>query len=375
MGSSCKFLSQAMNVQLAGAKMLVIVYNHEEDISNFLLIAEYGSEQSFIPTMMINKVDGEFLIEKLKSFPDIQVSVTFELKQQKIVDLQYFLSSFDVFSYLFLEEFFPFAKQMINQLTFNPIYIQFYCKECEKTGYKATNQNCISGGRYCAQDPDLDGPLTGREVIMEDLRQLCILQQNDLITWWNYMILFNQFCFNDYQDCPSTIMKSISINETKINYCITDSFTGNDTLYDDNIILKEQRQQIMRNHQVYWPSLFINGEFYKGDLFLNNVDESTIFNVDDFAVLEAICDAFLAEFRPQLCDTTGFFSIKEGELTDQKSPIITVLIWVGISLFICFFLFASFLLIRRMMLKKVRDDIGSQVDNHLKNYFRMPQAQ
>lgn len=72
----------------------------------------------------------------------------------------------------------------------------------------------------------------------------------------------------------------------------------------------------MRNHQVYWPSLYINGEFYKGDLFLNNPDENTIFNVDDFAVLEAICDAFLDDSRPDLCNTTGFFSIKDGELKD-----------------------------------------------------------
>ncbi|CAK89066.1 unnamed protein product (macronuclear) [Paramecium tetraurelia] len=317
MGATCKFLAQAMNVQSAGGKMLVIIYNHEEDISNFLLIAEYGSQQSFIPTMMINKADGEFLIEKLESMT-IYAQVSFELKQQEIVDLQYFLSSFDVLSYLFLDEFLPFAKQMINKITFDPIYIQFYCKECEKTGYKATNQNCISGGRYCGQDPDQNGPLTGRDVILEDLRQICILQKYDLITWWNYMILFNELCFNNYQECPSKIMKSISINETIVNDCMTSSFVGKNTLLDDNTILKEQRYKIMRNHQVYWPSLYINGEFYKGDLYLNNADESTVFDVDDFAVLEAICDGFLDDSRPTLCNATGFFSIKDGELQDCK---------------------------------------------------------
>lgn len=34
-------------------------------------------------------------------------------------------------------------------------------------------------------------------------------------------------------------MKTISINETIINECMTSSFVGNNTLLDDNTILKE----------------------------------------------------------------------------------------------------------------------------------------
>lgn len=51
-------------------------------------------------------------------------------------------------------------------------------------------------------------------------------------------------------------------------------------------------------------------------MYLNNADENTVFNVEDFAVLEAICDGFLDDSRPDLCNTTGFFSIKDGELKD-----------------------------------------------------------
>lgn len=53
-------------------------------------------------------------------------------------------------------------------------------------------------------------------------------------------------------------------------------------------------------------------------MYLNNANENTIFNVDDFAVLEAICDGFLENSRPNLCNTTGFFSITDGELNDCK---------------------------------------------------------
>lgn len=29
---------------------------------------------------------------------------------------------------------------------------------------------CVSGGRYCGLDPDGNGPLIGRDIILEDLR-------------------------------------------------------------------------------------------------------------------------------------------------------------------------------------------------------------
>ena len=34
----------------------------------------------------------------------------------------------------------------------------------------ADNANCVSHGRYCAPDPDDEGPATGRNVVLEDLR-------------------------------------------------------------------------------------------------------------------------------------------------------------------------------------------------------------
>lgn len=41
-----------------------------------------------------------------------------------------------------------------------------------------------------------------------------------------------------------------------------------------------------------------------------------MFTVDDFAVLEAICDGFTDDSRPAFCNSTGFFSINEGEIKE-----------------------------------------------------------
>ena len=52
-----------------------------------------------------------------------------------------------------------------------------------------------------------------------------------------------------------------------------------------------------------------------------NVTEDDIFTVDQFAVLEAICDAFLDSNRPSLCNSSGFFTISDGELKQGKFEI------------------------------------------------------
>merc|ERR1719461_2809493 len=38
----------------------------------------------------------------------------------------------------------------------------------------ATNLCSDSTGKFCAEDPDGNGPITGRMVLQEDVRQLCI---------------------------------------------------------------------------------------------------------------------------------------------------------------------------------------------------------
>lgn len=60
-----------------------------------------------------------------------------------------------------------------------PHYVLWTCGQCRKGGYVEDNKDCVSGGRYCAPDPDLEGPLTGRMVVQENLRQICIAKQTE----------------------------------------------------------------------------------------------------------------------------------------------------------------------------------------------------
>lgn len=65
---------------------------------------------------------------------------------------------------------------MRKNIYFIPRYIIYYCMPCMEKNWTVLNDGCLSGGRYCSPDPDGEGPLIGRDTILEDLRQLCIYQ-------------------------------------------------------------------------------------------------------------------------------------------------------------------------------------------------------
>lgn len=75
---------------------------------------------------------------------------------------------------------------------FTPHYVLWQCYGCT---FNKAEDNCISGGRYCAPDPDDRGPLTGRDILLEDLRQICIYKKytkgDTYSTWTDYIINYS----------------------------------------------------------------------------------------------------------------------------------------------------------------------------------------
>jgi hypothetical protein len=53
-------------------------------------------------------------------------------------------------------------------------YDLFVCESCARMEFAEEHPDCLGGGRYCALDPDGPNVGTGRDVVEESLRQLCI---------------------------------------------------------------------------------------------------------------------------------------------------------------------------------------------------------
>merc|ERR1719204_713441 len=81
------------------------------------------------------------------------------------------MSSASQESLRFLQEFAKKRRKLNEVMSFTPHYAVFGVESDQMT---ASGLCSDSNGRYCAEDPDGPGPVTGKDVLEEDVRQLCI---------------------------------------------------------------------------------------------------------------------------------------------------------------------------------------------------------
>ncbi len=85
----------------------------------------------------------------------------------------------------FIEQFGPIASNLEQggYTLFSPHYITWFCPE-EYIKTLPCDLQCIRQGRYCAPDPDGDFEegYNGRDVVEENLRQLCVFHVRRLST-------------------------------------------------------------------------------------------------------------------------------------------------------------------------------------------------
>merc|ERR1711920_811799 len=127
-----------------------------------------------IPSIFICKEDGNYLIEEYeRQSGPIVVELAWNIPTKSIVTVDQWMSSASTESLKFLKEFAP-KRRVLNQvLRYQPHFTIFSMGSGGSA--ETTSKLCTdSTGRYCAEDPDGNGPVSGKEVIEEDLRQLCL---------------------------------------------------------------------------------------------------------------------------------------------------------------------------------------------------------
>lgn len=161
-----------------------------------------------IEVLKISKKDGDILLNFLENALDnptpergyVQLKFTLDKENAGIeeenwknntVNIDFWLSSGDnlYHSYKILEDFRAIWEHF-DGVKFNPRYVLWECDHCRRKGFKSVNNDqCLSGGRYCDPEPSRE-EVIGSEVVLEDLRQLCIFKQNEDL-WWEYIIHFD----------------------------------------------------------------------------------------------------------------------------------------------------------------------------------------
>jgi len=298
----CSFTKKVKVAFDKGAHAVIFCDKEESDITvdtiHNIVVADDGfGDKIKIPSVLVDKIVGKKLIQAAQR-EQVIVELAWDLPTNHVVQLDMWMSSASIQSNLFLRAFAPYRRKLNQVVNFKPHYAVF---ALDGSDPKIYNELCTDDtGKFCAEDPDATGPITGKEVLMEDVRQMCIhvvhkvqrASMRDLMRghpgveyaqqFWDYVEQFSTECPLDAAnpqdrfgyDCSKRLMGKVGVDVARVEDCVR----VNTTRY-----LEEQA----RNPAWSPRAMRINGWRYSGVL-------------DPDLVTRAICSGFIK--RPAECE-------------------------------------------------------------------------
>ncbi|KAK9795904.1 hypothetical protein WJX73_006236 [Symbiochloris irregularis] len=333
---ACKFAKKVWNAQQAGAAGVLVV-NYEDHLTTMEAPKDADGQDEdtsykflkniTIPAAFIGKSNGDIMKDLLKRGEQVHAIFDWKdvLPKRSLVSWEFWTNSNDQCGPIcdvqkeFIKEFVPVAHELEhgNWTRFTPHFILWICPISDRNTPECSSQ-CIHQGRYCSPDPDgdLHDGYTGKEVVQENLRQLCVYKLgNDSgrpWVWWEYVTKFAVQCSMDSslysQECAEQVWDDIGANSWSsrdaLHECIgdIDADTRNE-IFENEMDLQKGDSQ---TGEVYiLPTIRINGGQYRGKLAYTEV-------------LRALCAAFEDEQKqpPPVCLKVADDSCRPGSLGD-----------------------------------------------------------
>ena len=351
---NCSFAIKARHAQDAGYKALVLVDDSDENVSDIIMGDSGNGGNLFIPTFMIGKRDGN----DIKSFTnnsDVQLKLTFDVEKRSRVHLRVVYSSDNHKALNFFADFATYGKEFNKTtLNFRPHFVLWYCTDCALNGYNKTNEDCLSGGRYCAPDPDGSGALTGRDVVLEDLRQICLLTTNTedpYPKWFQYMAKFNSTCRNNITEaCSYGIMQNL-VNINSVQTCVQSSAVDSgDLTLKDNILLKKEVRYLKQLTSSVYPTIILNNHTYRGDW-------------EGLQLAQTICSSYLSS--PGFCEA---WTSQTNQEEKRGLGLSTILLIVGLVLAL---VLVVLMLYRAWAKRELALELRQQVNLAMSQYYAL----
>lgn len=239
---NCTFVKKAQFAQRFGAFMLVIANTVENQENKDVYMMDNGEGNTvYIETVMITKVDGNFIKDELNKTGNKQlnIEVNFDSNKRDEVYFETVFSSINVEYYDLIKSLREYLVALeAEKFTFYPVYYlethPSYSLESSQT-YK----DCFFNGKYCSfptKEFSKLGIKNGQEVLIENLRQICIFKRREseknITMFLDYMQEFNESCMNfnspNFKSaCSKQVLEKIGLKEeaiNKIELCISESF-------------------------------------------------------------------------------------------------------------------------------------------------------
>lgn len=180
------------------------------------------------------------------------------------------MSSSNVRSYEFLRSFKSDFNKFGQSIVFHPMFFSSTCKDCISGEHFTENENCLSGGRYCAPIEVSETSslhVNGSQIMLEDLRQYCI-NRDFPEQFFSYASNYFESCLmgevDDLQNCSSTALKKTGIKAEAVSECVSETFGGKENfLLDDNLVLRKMKEAQDALQIPFYPDLLLNNISYR----------------------------------------------------------------------------------------------------------------
>jgi len=370
----CSFVTKVKVASKKGAHAVIIVDKigsplTSHDMQNLIVADDGFGAAVSIPSVLISQYDGEALIAAAKH-EDAIVELAWDIPTDDVVALDFWMNSAAPDSQNFLKTFTDARKTLNEVVKFTPHY-HVFSADSALNGYSGLCSD--ASARYCASDPDGAGPVSGKDVLDENVRQLCIHEltrvprSRKLATqepvvfyaekWWDYVKRLPEHCPVDAQDpderfgtaCSEKLMGDLGIDVSRIRNCVA---TTSDAKLESELV-----------NQAWSPrALRVNGWRYKGML------EADL-------VTRAVCSGFVKQ--PDECKTMlqPRDPLEKYTGSIESSGVSSGLV-IGSAIALVTFSFCVLLLYRRFLEKRlrsqIRDEVMLEVSDQMSHYNELP---
>jgi hypothetical protein len=143
---------------------VVIVDNSDEDPETIVMSDDGTGGNLFIPAVLIKKEDGQIIKKYLanpQEAPYVALTLYFSMKHPgNKVKYSIWMSSESPTVRGLVHDMQPKISEFKDgAFEFDVHFVLWFCPQCRDAGYVTDEPDCVSGGRYCAPDPDAEGPL------------------------------------------------------------------------------------------------------------------------------------------------------------------------------------------------------------------------
>lgn len=369
----CSFVTKVKVASKKGAHAVVIVDAEDSSLSSHalqnIIVADDGFGRSVsIPSVLISRFDGEPLIAAAKT-QEVIVELAWDVPSSHVVALDLWMNSAATDSQHFLKDFANTRKTLNEVVKFTPHY-DVFSGDAEMNGFSGLCSD--PSAKYCAADPDGAGPVSGKDVLEEDVRQLCIheitrvprsrkrgLSEKAPVVfyaekWWDYVEKLPKRCPVDSADsasrfgtqCSEALMKDLGIDVERVRHCVA---TTSDAKLESELVNKAWSPRALR----------VNGWRFSGIL-------------DAGLVTRAVCSGFID--KPEECKELLLPHEPVEEKTQMAGVGTGLFIVFGSALLIC--TFGILILLRKSIERRLRhriqDEVLLEVSDAMFRYKNLP---